>query len=90
MRIAVAYSLAYASHWFLDYVTTKEGGGVELLWPFSEERFGLRWWGLSELPSRLPPAEIMKCLGLEFALFTPLLLAVILLRRYGRGMEIQH
>jgi hypothetical protein len=52
-----------------------------LLWPFSVDRLGLRWWGLSELPSRLPPAEILKYLSLEFVLFAPPLLLLILLRR---------
>ena len=80
-REAAALGLAYASHVLLDFATTKEGGGLELFWPFSADRLGLRWWGLSELPSRLPPAEILKCLSLEFALFAPPLLLLILLRR---------
>ena len=80
-REAVAYGLAYASHVLLDFATTRETRGLELLWPFSADRFGLRWWGLSELPSRLPPAEVLKSLCLEFALFAPPLLFLILLRR---------
>ena len=80
-REAVAYGLAYASHVLLDFATTKDGGGLELLWPFSTDRLGLRWWGLSELPSRLPLAEILKFLSLEFVLFAPPLLFLILLRR---------
>ena len=80
-REAAAYGLAYASHVLLDFATTKASGGLELLWPFSLERLGLRWWGLSELPSRLPPAEILKTLSLEFVLFAPPLLFLILLRR---------
>jgi len=80
-RAAAAYGLAHASHAVLDFATTKFGGGVELLWPFSAERFALGWRGLSELPSRLPPAEIIKALGIEFALFAPPLVALILLRR---------
>ena len=80
-RKAAAYGLAYASHVLLDFATTKESGGLELLWPFSLDRLGLRWWGLSELPSRLPPAEILKSLSLEFVLFAPPLLFLILLRR---------
>ena len=80
-RKALAYGLAYASHAALDFATTREGGGLELFWPFSAERFGLRWWGLSEIPSRLPPAEVLKSICLEFALFAPPLVAVLLLRR---------
>ena len=82
IREAIAYGLAFASHGILDYVTTKEGGGVELLWPFSSERLVFGWVGLSELPSRMPPIEIVKSLVLEFALFTPLLLLVIGIRKY--------
>jgi inner membrane protein len=80
-REAAAFGLAYASHVLLDFATTKDGGGLELLWPFSADRLGLRWWGLSELPSRLPPAEILKYVSLEFVLFAPPLLFLILLRR---------
>ena len=83
-RAAIAYGLAYASHAALDFATTKVGGGLELLWPFSAERFALGWRGLSEIPSRLPPAEILKSLCLEFALFAPPLLFVLLLKRATR------
>lgn len=81
IREAAAYGLAFASHAFLDFVTTKEGGGLELLWPFSTERLKLGWWGLSELPSRLPAAEVLKDLALEAALFAPPFLLILLLRR---------
>ena len=86
-REAAAYGLAYASHALLDFATTVRGGGVELFWPFTSERFGLRWWGLSEIPSRLPAAEVLKFLSLEFLLFAPPLLFLILLRRgaFGRA-----
>ena len=80
-RVGLALGLAYASHALLDFATTRTGGGAELLWPFTSDRMGLRWWGLSELPSRLPPLEILKYLALEFVLFAPPLLFLILLRR---------
>ena len=83
IREAIAYGLAFASHGILDYVTTKEGGGVELLWPFSAERFVFGWVGLSEWPSRLPALEIVKSLIVEFTLFTPVLMLVIGLRKYA-------
>ena len=46
-REAAGYGLAYASHALLDFATTEVriSRGVELFWPFSEDRFGLRWWG---------------------------------------------
>lgn len=87
MREALAYGLAFASHGVLDYLTTKEGGAVELLWPFSTERLMLGWWGLSEWPSRLPLTGILKALVLEFAIFTPVLLAVLLLRKIAAKQD---
>jgi inner membrane protein len=81
LRDALAYGLAYASHGMLDFLTTRAGGGVELFWPFSAERLGLRWVGLSELPSRLPPLDVLKWLAVEFAIFAPVLLAVLYWRR---------
>jgi membrane-bound metal-dependent hydrolase YbcI (DUF457 family) len=85
LREALAYGLAYASHSVLDYSTTKFGGGVELLWPFSAERFGLGLFGLSELPSRMPRAEVLKAALLEIILFAPLLACVLLARRLLRS-----
>jgi len=78
---AVVYGLAFASHGVLDWATTKEGGGVELLWPFTGERFVPGWLGLSEVPSRLPAAAVLKALAVEFALFAPPLVALLLWRR---------
>ncbi len=90
IREAAAYGLAFASHMVLDFVITKEGGGLELLWPFSAERLKLGLWGLSELPSRLPAAEVLRDLAVEAALFAPPFLLILLLRRTlaarrGRG-----
>jgi len=70
------------SHGILDYVTTKEGDGVELLWPLSSARFGLGWVGMSELPSRLPVIEIIEWLLVELILFTLLLILVLGFRKY--------
>jgi len=86
-REAVAFGLAYTSHALLDFATTRAGGGLELFWPFSADRFALRWWGLSEIPSTLPPAEVLKSLAVEFLLFAPPFLLVLLWRRgaFRRG-----
>jgi len=80
-RVALVYWLAFASHGVLDYMTSKVGGGVTLLWPFSSERMKLGWWGLSEMPSNLTAFEIMKALGVEFVIFAALFLSVTLLRK---------
>lgn len=82
LREAIAYGLAFTSHGILDYVTTREGGGVELLWPFSLERFVLGWVGLSEMPSRLTELEIIRTLGVELICFAPLLILVLGLKRW--------
>jgi membrane-bound metal-dependent hydrolase YbcI (DUF457 family) len=84
LREALAYGLAYASHALLDFTTTKLGGGVELLWPFSAERFGLGLVGLSELPSLMPRVYMLKAALLEIILFAPLLACVLLARRLLR------
>ncbi|HEV7902492.1 MAG TPA: metal-dependent hydrolase [Pyrinomonadaceae bacterium] len=85
LRDALAYGLAFASHCLLDFLTTKAGGGLELFWPFSAERLGLRRIGLSELPSRLPPLDVLKWLLVELAIFAPLLLAVLYWRRISKA-----
>ncbi|HVF66337.1 MAG TPA: metal-dependent hydrolase [Pyrinomonadaceae bacterium] len=84
LREALAYGLAYASHALLDYSTTKLGGGVELLWPFTSGRFGLGVVGLSELPSLMPSVGILKAALLEILLFAPPLACVLLVRRFTR------
>jgi membrane-bound metal-dependent hydrolase YbcI (DUF457 family) len=80
---AIAYGLAFASHGILDYLTAKEGGGVELLWPLSSDRLKLGWVGLSEVPSRLSAIEIGKSLVVESLIFMPLFMLVICLRKYA-------
>ncbi len=84
-REALAYGLAYASHAPLDFATTRLGGGLELFWPFSSERLGLRLFGLSELPRTLPPAEVLKAAALELLIFAPPLLLALALRRRPKG-----
>ena len=86
-RKAAAYGLAYASHAVLDFATTKFGGGVELLWPFTAERFALGLFGLSEIPSRVPPAGIVRYVVVEFLIFTPPFLALLLWRRRATPPE---
>ncbi len=81
LREALALGLAFLSHGALDWFTTREGGGVELLWPFSSERMMLGMWGLSEVPSRLPPSGVLKALLIELLIFGPLLALVWLAKR---------
>ena len=78
---ALAYGLAFASHGLLDYATTKVGGGVELLSPFTSERYALGAFGLSELPSRMAAGEMLYYMLVEVLIFLPAFLAVYFLRR---------
>lgn len=82
LREAIAFGLAYFSHAVLDYLTTKIGGGLELFWFFSSDRFGLRWFGLSEIPSKLSATEILQTIGVEFLLFGSLFGMVFWIRKY--------
>jgi len=79
-RKAAAFGLAFASHGFLDFVTTTGVGGLKLFSPFSNERFALGWFGLSEAPSKLTALEIIQALGIEILIFAPLLLLILFLR----------
>lgn len=79
---ALAFGLAFASHGLLDYLTTKEGAGIELLWPFSNARLELGTIGLSELPSRLPALGVVRALAVEFLIFSPFLALIICIRKY--------
>ncbi|HXG83721.1 MAG TPA: metal-dependent hydrolase [Pyrinomonadaceae bacterium] len=81
LREAAAFGLAFASHCFLDFVTTKEGGGLELLFPFSGERFVGGWFGLSEMPSKLPVFGTLQALAIEFIVFSSLLIIILFLRK---------
>ena len=85
LREVLAYGAAFASHGLLDYATTEFGGRVELLWPLSRERLGLGLWGLSEVPSRMPPGGVLRSLLFEAALFAPLLLAAL----YARKLSVK-
>lgn len=80
-REAVAYGLAFASHFILDFVTTKIGGGLELYFPVSKERFGLGIFGLSEVPSKMTIFEIFQTIGLELSIFAPILVLIFFLKR---------
>ena len=81
LRESTAYGLAYFSHIILDYSTTKIGGGLELFWFFSWERFGLRRQGLSEVPSKLSTLQILQSTGIEFLIFGSLFVLVFCMRK---------
>ncbi len=80
-RKVVAFGLAYMSHGLLDFATTLRGGGVELLWPFSDRRLAARLVGLSEIPLELSPLQILYAVFFEILIFFPLLVATILFKQ---------
>lgn len=80
-REALAYSFAYASHFILDFLTTKVGGGLELFFPFSAQRFKLGWFGFSEFTSKLTFSGLIEAAIIEFCIFAPLFLIVAFLTR---------
>lgn len=81
VRESLAFGLAYFSHVVLDYLVTKLGGGLELFWLFSSERFKFNQFGLSEVPSELIFIEIVAALGTEFFIFGTLFFSVFLIRK---------
>ena len=84
IRTALAFGLSYASHCLLDFATTKDGGGVELFWFFSSERWQLGLVELSESATKLPLVEVVRALFLETLLFIPVFVLMLYLRRYLR------
>ena len=85
VRSFILFSAAAASHTLLDYLIT-ESRGVALWWPFTDHRYKLEitnpidytWsnasiWEVS--------AGVLKITLVEFMIFAPIFLAVVLLRR---------
>lgn len=79
IRESIAYGLAYFSHLVLDY-STSDGGGPQLLWFFSSERFSVGIKSFSLAPSRLPASEIAIAVLWEILIFGFLFLAVYFFR----------
>ena len=89
IRHATAYTLAFGSHGLLDFATAKFGGGVELFWPWSPQRYKLGLLGLSEVPSQLPATGVLWALILELMIFIwPLMLAIMFSRRHRQNATL--
>ena len=78
----MACGAALRSHGILDYLCTKDGGGVGLLWPFSDERLKLGVIGVSEFPHGINLVELAKASLIELIIFAPILLAALMMRNY--------
>ncbi len=83
IKAALVCGAAFLSHGLLDFATTKRGGGVELLFPFSTERLKLGVIGISEFPHGFQLLEIIKASVIEIIVFTPVLLVILLVREYA-------
>jgi len=82
----IVFSAATVSHTLLDYVMT-ESRGVALWWPFTDRRYRLRvpnpidyTWDDRSFWHAF--ADILQISFIELIVFTPVLLLVILVRRY--------
>jgi membrane-bound metal-dependent hydrolase YbcI (DUF457 family) len=82
IKNALAYGTAFLSHGLLDFATTKIGGGVKLLWPFLDNRFKLGLIGFSEFPYGFSVSEVVKSILIELLVFGPVLLLILLLRKF--------
>lgn len=82
IRCVLAFSMAFLSHAVLDFLTTKRGGGVELLYPFSSERLKLGVVGISEFDNGFYLTDMIKSGLIELIIFLPIFLAVLLISRY--------
>ena len=84
----IIFSAAIASHTLLDYLMT-ESRGVSLWWPFTDRRYKFR--GPNPIDYRwddssfwTTAADFLQISFIELIVFGPILLLVLLLRRYRR------
>jgi len=82
VRSVLACGAAFLSHGILDYLGTKDGGGVGLLWPFSGERLKLGVIGIFEFPNGINLVELTKAGLIEIIIFAPILLSALMMRHY--------
>lgn len=86
-RMALGYSLATLSHPIIDIFTSKNTGGVELLWPFYNERIRFGLVNYYELIGRAPRPltdimiQFLTTSAVEFAVFAPIFLATLWINR---------
>ena len=85
VRSFVLFSAAAASHTLLDYLIT-ESRGVALWWPFTDHRYKLEitnpidyTWSNASTWDVI--AGVIKITLLEFMIFAPIFLVIVLLRR---------
>lgn len=82
----ITWALALLSHSVLDFLTTMRSAGVELFWPFSNERFRLGFTQLLEpdlavLSLRETAIAALRISLVEAAIFLPIFMLVCWARR---------
>lgn len=87
LRSAVAAIAALISHGILDFLTTKDGAGVELFFPFTGERFKLGLVGISEFHDGFYAVEMIKTGIIEFCIFAPFLAFILWFRGYFNAFD---
>jgi membrane-bound metal-dependent hydrolase YbcI (DUF457 family) len=88
LRIAVGCAGAIFSHGLLDFATTKSMPGVELLWPFTDRRFGLGLIDYYDITGVNPVSflsenvltDLLKAGAVELLIFLPLFFLVLSLK----------
>jgi hypothetical protein len=85
LRSVILFSSATVSHTLLDLMLT-ESRGVALWWPFSDQRYKLRFpnpidytWSNTSLWKAV--IDLLKISIAELIIFAPILLLVILVKR---------
>lgn len=81
VRIVIACGLALATHGVFDYLAANEGGGVALLFPFSNRRMKLGYSSFFETgASSNYWYEVLKSCAIEAAVFMPVFLFALGIR----------
>lgn len=88
LRIAIGCAGAIFSHCLLDFAMTKSMPGVELLWPFTNRRFGLGMIDYYDITGLNPVSflaenvlrDLLKAGAIELLIFLPLFLFVLSLK----------
>ncbi|MDT4897383.1 MAG: inner membrane protein [Acidobacteriota bacterium] len=88
IRMAIGCAVAIFSHGVLDFATTKTMPGVELLWPFTDRRFGLGLVDYYSLTGVDPVfflgkdvwTDLLKMGMVELIIFFPIFLFVLSLK----------
>lgn len=81
-RTILALGSALLSHALLDSLTTAHGGGAQLLFPFSDVRFGAGFNRFFTSESEFVLSVLVKQSLVELLIFTPIFLAVLVAKKY--------